>query len=234
MIDGCNSSIFRECLDDLKSKKLQLTATEYKWAKATIVAIQILQTKKIIFSSLNEEVYRNREISLRTGLLAEDGLIPGKNQSDLEKSIELRIELLKAAYVYDREKHETLLFFKKAFLGPPCFNGRIITLQEYVEKRQGSKAEIILRCVAHHLYCLQHGLKSDLYVQVKSDLDEQAARLEAFMYMCTEKEQKGIPSLEAVKKFAQNNLDLAIESGVCFENKNLQAVYYRACEFFVE
>jgi len=97
--------------------------------------------------------------------------------------------------------------WKEGFKGPPCFNGRIITLQNFILKRQG--------------------IESELFFRARMEMDDLAVRVEEMMYHCAqENELDGIPSLEQVKEFVRKR-------GGEIRVEDVEKVYKRAVAFFV-
>jgi len=216
--DSCTkpSQIIEECLSDLDSKKECLTATEYRYAYDTIKGIGLLLKEKKLICSLHDETERNAKITKMTRLMAEPGLVPGENEKEVEKSIMARVDLVKTAYLFDKEKAETILLYKEGFLGPPCFNGRVITLQHYVLQRQG--------------------IKTDLFYEFSTEIDSSAIQLEEIMYSCVEfleLEKSTPPSLEQLQNYATEKPSIFQEASIDINSKNIKATYSRACEFFV-
>ena len=208
-------SFINDCLNDLRQQKAHLTRTEYRYAKQTIQAIQILIMEKDVIASLLDETERNLKITQMTKLIAEPGLVPGKSKDEIEQSIMARVELLRIAYLSDKEKNETFLLYKIGFIGPPCFNGRVITLQHYLFQRQG--------------------IKTDLFYEFSTEIDGSAVELEEIMYQyleCHPSDSSSLPTLEQLKKFTKERSELF--SGLSFDinQTDIQAIYKRACDFY--
>lgn len=211
-----SSNIIDACLQDLNSHIKLLTTTEFRYAKDTIKGIALLLKEKEEICALLDETERNSKITKMTKLMAEPGLVPGKSKEEIEISILARVDLLKTAFLFDKKKNETIFLYKEGFMGPPCFNGRVITLQHYVLQRQG--------------------IKTDLFYEFKTPVDGLATQLEEIMYTCSESlGLKGtIPSLEQVKHFATIEPEIFKKACINVNSKNIKTIYSRACEFYVE
>ncbi len=206
-----NDPFFRDCYSDLESQRANLTATQYTWAETTIQALEILFKEKVEIASILDEKTRNEKITEKTGLIAEPGLLEGTTVNEVKKAIDRRVKECKKAYYFDKEQKETFLFFREAFLGPPCFNGRVITLQHYILERQNIQVE-------------------GLY-EYKSDCDEAAAHIEECLheYMETSgSSKKDLPSLEKITQFIVDSSD---RSERYYEHLSLES-YRRACQFY--
>lgn len=206
---------FDDCLDDLRLQKEHLTRTEYRYAKQTILAIRILLQEKAVLANLLDETERNLKITQLTRLTAEPGLVPGKCRDEIEQSIMARVELLRTAYLADKEKNETFLLFRMGFIGPPCFNGRVITLQHYVYERLG--------------------IKTDLFYEFRTDIDSAAIALEETMYHyldCHPSDSATPPSLEQLQAFAKEQPELFSGLSFTLDQPNIRTIYKRAHDFY--
>lgn len=237
MLQECtpSNSFFTDCFIDLESQKENLSNTEYQWAKTTIKAVEILSIKKDEFSTLLNEGERNEGIHQQTGLIVEIGFIPGKNENELKSSIECRVNLLRMAYLFDKKEKETFLFFRLAFMGPPCFNGRMITLQHYVSKRQPD-AMILKNLETAHSILLEQKISSDLYYKYQTSVDQQAVALESYMYEFAKTDDflsNSPPDLEDLIAFSKKAPEVAILYDLNFDSEQINFIYERACEFYV-
>lgn len=208
-------TFINNCLNDLRLQEANLTRTEYRYAEQTILAIQILMTKKDEIASFLDETDRNLKITQMTQLIAEPGLVPGTSQEEIEQSIIARVELLRTAYLKDKEKNETFLLYRMGFVGPPCFNGRLITLQHYVYQR--------------------HGIKTDLFYEFRTDIDSAAIQLEEIMYQYLDShptDSSSSPTLEQLQTFAEEQPKVFSDLSFSMNSTNIQAIYKRASNFY--
>lgn len=209
-------SFIHLCLTDLEQRSKELTSTETRYAKQTIAALGILYSEKKDLCQLTNETERNLKITELTKLIAEPGLIPGNTPEEIENAILCRINLLRCAFLYDSAREETVLLYKQGFIGPPCFNGRVITLQHYVLKRQG--------------------IKTDFFYEFSTPFDDQAVQLEEIMYSCNQYfalKDDNPPSLAQLKEFAKLNPKVFSKGSLNMDSDNILDIYRRACEFFV-
>jgi hypothetical protein len=207
---------FKECYNDLDSKKKMLTSIEYKWAFNTIRAIEILQSEKDLFSSIAEERERNNEITFHTKLVAKPGLIPGTNKNELELSIDKKVKKLESTYLFDKLHGETYTFFRDGFLGPSSFNDRMNTLKNYQLRM--------------HKIRTQH-LDENFF-----HIDPSALKLEEFMYITNDilgLSSKTPPPFDTLMAFIKSHAELAKQYGIDQSLKNMIVVYKRACNLFL-
>jgi hypothetical protein len=209
-----NYQHLENALNILEEKKNHLTSTQYRYAKETIFALMILFKKKENFASILDETKRNQEITDLTKLIAEPGLIPGNNVNLIKNSIDIRIGTFVQAFLFDVEHEDIISFFQEAFIGPPCFNGRLITLEHYAYAKQS--------------------FKSPLYYEYQTPMDSQAVKLEEFMYTVAQ-EKKIRPSLEEIKEYVTVRQDKDFkEIKLILSSPEILRIYNRACEFYVE
>lgn len=216
---------FHDCLVDLNANRSNLTNSQYKWALETIRGLQLLSDNMDHISEILDETERNTAITKLTNLLAEPGLIPGNDSQTIRQSILARVDVIRKAYLFDLNKNETFLLYQKnetfllyqeGFIGPPCFNGRVITLQHYVYARQG--------------------IKTDLFWEFSTDVDKEAIELEDIMYGCasTEADQnEGVPTLRDIAIFLDAHPEVKNSLSFTIDHPQIQAIYDRACQFFV-
>lgn len=207
-------TFFDDCLIDLESQRKDLTPTEYTSAKNTINGIKIIYEEKESLSSTEDENERNQKITDLTKLITDKGLISGSTPEEIEASLFTVVNELMSAYLFDKDKNETFLFFRMAFMSPPCFNSRIKTLQDYVLARQK--------------------IKLPLYFETSCSYDKFAIQLEELMYKYDEDKKKKStlpPSLEKLLLFIKQNPN---HSKIMLPKNNLEKIYERACEFYNE
>lgn len=135
---------YTSCLKDLSIQQSKLTRTECSYAMGTILAIAILEKNATELSRLVNEYQRNLKITELTGIGAEPELTSGKNPDEIYSSIMFRVNEVKETYIADAKKNDTWSFFQLGFLGPPCFNGRINTLEEYIAEKHQEKPRSIV------------------------------------------------------------------------------------------
>lgn len=205
---------FSEILQDLGSYKKKLTTTAYRYAKETIIALQILQSHTLELCKIKNEDMRNQKITDLTGLIAEPGLVKGSQEDEIANNLALLIQILFSAFEIDKKNNDTLSLYKDGFMGPPCFNGRMITLTEYVQVKQKFMDPLLL---------------SD-----KKSYDQLAYEYSELMYRC--REDSSLPNLQEFIIYLSNpNIQnyrrhQEIIHGV---NPTFEEIYKRACELFV-
>lgn len=207
---------FHDCLVDLNANRSNLTNSQYKWALETIRGLQLLSDNIDYISEFLDETERNTAITKLTNLLAEPGLIPGNDSQTIRQSILARVDVIRKAYLFDLKKNETFLLYQEGFIGPPCFNGRVITLQHYVYARQG--------------------IKTDLFWEFSTDVDKEAIELEDIMYDCTSTEadqNESVPTLSDIAIFLNAHPEVKHSLSFTIDHPQIQAIYDRACQFFV-
>ena len=104
------SPFFCHVLSDLGTQRGLLSASQYRWALETILALAILEEEADDFSQILEESKRNQAITDRTGLIAELALTKGKTSAEIGQSILGRIEEFKTVYFKDEAQSTTLAF----------------------------------------------------------------------------------------------------------------------------
>ena len=125
------NDFFADALHDLHSRQNQLTHTQFRWAQQTLQALSNLEQNAKAYCSILDETERNRAITQNTCLIAEPCLTVGNTAEEIFVSIKGRIEDVKEVYTYDKVNDNTLAFFRDAFTGLPCFNGRLLNIREY-------------------------------------------------------------------------------------------------------
>ncbi len=204
-----------ECKTQLANLQHALTPTAYSYAKEVVTGLERIERQKEHISKINNEDKRNAYITSLTGLIAERGLIPGKTSNEVLQSIDIRIKELIEPYLLEKKSNALLELFRHGFIGPPCFNGRMITLSHYAYEK--------------------YGLKDPLYFEHKTQWDQEAVQLEEWMHVC-------VDALNLDPKTAPTKTDL-IELSSKQESSELQKIltskefapiYKRACQFFIE
>lgn len=204
--------ILDHALLDLKNLKGTLTATEYRYAKETIAALKVIQALQDNLILIPDEDNRNNFITEKAKLIAEPGLVPGRTDSEIASSIATRINDFIFIYESEKKSNRLSLFFQFGFTGPPCFNGRVNTLAEYMAQATG--------------------IKSDLFFNYRTSFDKEANQIEDVIYDWMEENKSDkLPTKNELKQFLiskeQNDLLslLASSNGSC--------IYKRAIEFSV-
>jgi hypothetical protein len=131
-------SFYTDFFADLARLQSSLSNTECSYAMSTVLALAIFEKDADIFSSIQDEFQRNLAISKATSLAAEPSLTQGQTPDQIKESILGRVQAVKDAYLFN-EGDDTgkLAFFMKAFIGPPCFNGRLITANQHAALQKG-------------------------------------------------------------------------------------------------
>lgn len=196
--------IYQECKNALNQCSHTLTSTQYHYAIEVIGGLAWLENNSQIICSIANENERNNYITKATSLVAETGLIQGNSKDEIKQSILNRTEEYREAYLFDRARQKLNDFFAKAFVGPPCFNGRLITLKEYIENEQ---KRISIYPFTRHM-----------------DYDKEAAELENIIYGWMEKnDTQEIPTLTVLKQ------SMGLHPLV--QHIELPVIYSRAKEF---
>jgi hypothetical protein len=194
-----------------------ITKTAYDYAKEVIIALDLLEQKKETFSAIIDENLRNIKVTEVTKLVAEPFLIPGENPEEIKHAIEVRINEFIRAYRFDKKENLLNQFFAKAFIGPPCFNGRITTMQQYAKDNQAFEGELFFPFV--------------------TDYDLEANALSNIMYECCDHfKLKKAPSIKELEEFSQLDCISAETSRTLNEwlnSSNANKIYVKAFEFYV-
>ncbi|MCE5318180.1 MAG: hypothetical protein LLG04_12575 [Parachlamydia sp.] len=127
---------YSACLKDLQQCTDRLNFTQTRFALEVILGMAWLEQNAETVAQITDEQQRNDFITKKICLVAEPGLFPGNSQEAVRTSLAMRIDEFKQAYLFDQKRGCTASFFAYAFVGPPCFNGRLITLQEYIVREQ--------------------------------------------------------------------------------------------------
>ncbi|GAB4188115.1 MAG: hypothetical protein Tsb0015_07710 [Simkaniaceae bacterium] len=200
-------SFYSQCIHSLFHYETQLTRTEARYALETILAVALLETNAQNLAKIPEENLRNKYITELTGLIAEPGLIPGNTEEEVLNQISMRVQELQRIFFFDKKRSDEVHFFKEGFIGPPCFNGRILSMQRYESEKQ----------------LLQP------FSEASPD-DNLACQMEELMYEyldLNEKDTKDPPSLQEMKEYVQK------QKINIFPQEKFEKIYNRAVEFFV-
>lgn len=207
------------CLTDLAAQQDKLTNTACIYAMGTILAIAILEQHAKELSEILNERLRNCAITEMTGLAAEKDLAKGSKKEEIYQNIIQLTNDLKNAYLFDSIKEDTWSFFKDAFIGPPCFNGRMITMMTYVAEKQK--------------------LLPGSTVADNRDYDAVACQIESLMYEYELVIQPDLPedspppSLENMLAFIKEHAEYTSKYQQIVDSIQFDAIYKRACEIFV-
>jgi len=200
---------FKEMADDLIAKQEHLTSTQFRYALEVVLAIGLLNSNRESIINVSDESERNNKITNLTGLIAEPGLVSGLTSDEVLESLEQRIDLLKTSYLVDKENDDTISLWRDGFIGPPCFNGRMITLQEYRSQKQ--------------LLIDRSSIDNLVTVSDQTDYDEKALEMVELMYEFNYDE---LPEKSEFKKFIESS----DKEGFLIEYDKL---YRRAVELYV-
>lgn len=207
--------ILMESLASLRSLKKSLTTTESRYAEEVIQALHIIEENKAELATILDENKRNQTITDLTHLIAETGLFPGDTPSTILASIDIRIQAFVKTFLHEKEHGELINFFREGFIGPPCFNGRLITSESYGFSKHGEK---------HRLFFEHH-----------TSLDRDAVKLEDFMYVYSAamNTDPSVPSLESLRNYFKITTGEYLEVGSLFCSDHIDAIYARACQFYI-
>ncbi|MBA2726714.1 MAG: hypothetical protein H0U49_00875 [Parachlamydiaceae bacterium] len=203
-------TIYQDFIKDLDSYKSKLSPNEYRYAQVTILALSILE-KEVDDFLIHDEVERHEKITQRVYLRAELAFSTGSTSQEIKSSILHRIEAVKNVYLKAKEKENLLGFFKDAFVGPPCFNGRLLSVQEFESTQLNFQ---------------------DFTWGNNKLLDEEAVQLEELIYHFQELHQtRELPSFDDFVKFLQNQHKK--KWGDRLSTDEFPKVFERACLIFV-
>ncbi|MCB1118908.1 MAG: hypothetical protein KDK65_03015 [Chlamydiia bacterium] len=118
------NDFYQECLSDLEQQAL--TPTQKKFALETIVALAWIEREIDTIMTKPTDSARNRYITDQTELIAEEGFSLNRNM------LLARVDTFKNGYLAAKQANTTGDLFQKGFVGPPCFNGRLQTLEGYL------------------------------------------------------------------------------------------------------
>lgn len=198
-------SFYSSCLRDLQLCQDKLDFTQLRFALEVILGMAWLEKNADEIANISDEQQRNVFITKRICLVAEPGLIPGHSQDAVRNILAQRIDEFKQAYLFDKERGCAAAFFAYAFVGPPCFNGRLITLQEYIVREQQ---------------------RSSTYAFERTGIyDKEACELENLIYDYQLQVCKDFPTLHDLKKYMKAN------NHPLLNHPNLADIFQRAREF---
>ncbi|MDP3682987.1 MAG: hypothetical protein Q8S01_03555, partial [Ignavibacteria bacterium] len=120
-----------QVIEDLTHCRNKVTSAQFQRVLETLLALSVLERNSEIYSQITPEPERHQAITNDTELIAEIALTHGEVSQGILSSIKGRIEEVQTIYRTDKLRNNTLPFFKDAFLGMPCFNGRLINIREY-------------------------------------------------------------------------------------------------------
>jgi hypothetical protein len=122
---------YRQFIENLLNYQPQIKNSEFRFALVTILALAILEKEVDHFIDMSDEVERHEKITQYVYLRAELAFSSGNNPEEIKKSILQRVEDVKRVYLKAQERGCLKSFFQDGFTGPPCFNGRLLSIQEY-------------------------------------------------------------------------------------------------------
>lgn len=209
-------SVISECHYELEKLNQchTVTQTQYIYAKQVLLGLEQIYIHRDTISGILNEDKRNGYITQLTHLIAETGLIPGNSSSEILQAMDIRITGLVETYLLDKKNNDLLSFFREGFVGPPCFNGRLITLEHYAFSK--------------------YHIKNPLFYDFHTPWDKEAVEIEEIMHAYVEHEGREVsipPSLEALRSYSlENHLNANLQSILHSDHLNL--IYKRACQFF--
>jgi hypothetical protein len=163
-------------------------------------------------SEIPDEMKRNNYIWEVTGLMPEPGLCVGRTKEELLKNILAKVELLRATFILSHQNDQLPHFFRSAFRSDPCFNGRMIRLEEYA-------ASAIL------------GLKPvELEEQVDPEVALKFFRALNEMQRLTPSDDEAPPSQEAFVTYLKSRPDYAENFSEEVESKSFRTLFKHICE----
>jgi hypothetical protein len=198
------SPFYQECERQLNLCRHALNQTQYRYALEVIGGVAWLENNSEVISDIGNENQRNSYITQATSLVAETGLIQGNSKDEIRQSLLKRVEEFREAYLFDHLRQKLDHFFAEAFLGPPCFNGRLITLKEYIEREQGRIGTYPFK---------RH-----------TDYDKEAIELEDFIYEWMEQNDSQIIPSSTTLQQSMGPHPLA-------QHPRFSEIYIRASEF---
>lgn len=204
------SPFYSSCLQELQQCKDKLDFTQTRFALEVILGMAWLEQNAETVAQIIDEQQRNEFVTKKICLVAEPGLFPGNSQEAVLESLARRIDEFKQAYLFDQERGCTPAFFAYAFVGPPCFNGRLITLQEYIIREQ-------------------HRISTYAFDR-KLDYDQEACKLENIIYeFQNAKERMNLPDIQELQCYllkSENKDRIALA-----QNPQFAEIFRRAMEF---
>lgn len=206
-------SSLQDALRSLQEYAPSLSKTEFLYAKETILALHAIETHKAAIIAIPNENERNTFITTITGIIAEEGLFPGQSPEEIVSSIDTRIQAFIKTFFHQKECNLLNNFFKYSFVGPPCLNGRIITSEWYGFS--------------------QHGEKHPLFFYHHTDADADAVVIEELMYIVPS-DDSSAPRLEQLQEYINTHSGAYPEAAKILVSNRVEAVYARACTFFVK
>lgn len=224
-------TFYFKCLEDLALQQKKLTRIECVYAMGAIIAIAIMENHSTEIATISNEKIRNLKITELTGLAAEKDLTSGDSKEEVLKSLLLIINGLKEIYLSHCHLDNSWAFFQNAFVGPPCLNGRIITMINYSKlMRQTS-----ISGNSESVSLLEQSSVFDL----PTEYDGIACIFESLMYNYENAkflpdENDKPPPLEDFILFLKKHDDYELKLKIHVEGGNFDKIYKRACLFFVK
>ena len=203
--------VYQRYIEDLKKYRSRITPTELSYALVTILAVAVLEKEVDSFINIENDVEREEKMTERVYLRVERAFTKGNSPEEIKRSILQRVDDVKRIYLRAKEQDSLFGFFHDAFVGPPCFNGRLITMLEYEKK--------------------QLDLQEDC--GGKTDLDYEAIQLEEILYEFPSAEAGKLPNFP---EFVQHLMSVAEHRDKWkgqVEKERFMKIFDRACNIFV-
>lgn len=211
LMSGNYPDSYKKIINDIEIQQEKLTSTEWRYAIETVLALAILEKNAKELATISDEDQRNQCITDLTHLIAEPGLAPGRNPQEILLNIHQLTSKLFEAYDFDQKQEDTISLYKLGFMGPPCFNGRVITLEEYILAKQK--------------------FIDPQTISDKTSYDSVAYQYSELMYEC--RDDEALPSIEEFVEFLKNREDFYSEHQEVVNSSQFKEIYKRACELYV-
>ncbi|MFI5342876.1 MAG: hypothetical protein ACHQUC_01510 [Chlamydiales bacterium] len=210
---------YRTMIQQLATHASELTATEISYALNCILGVAVIEQHRDALITISDETIRSRRINELTGLIIEPGLVIGDNPSDINECIAFRVNELVSTYLFDVDKNDTLSFFRDAFKGPPCLNGRFITLEVYRCNKQ------LFISIEEFVKETQQKFPSWTLPYTDKNIDPDAVVLEELIYEYMDGRDSRMPSEQEFIQHFHNN---EIISNLYKDEARFKLIYQRA------
>lgn len=133
---------FAEILEAAEGQGLSYTLK--RRVVATVLACAALDLEVNAICTLCNETERVKAISRACGINAEPGFCEGDTPETVRSVLESRLSTLCNAFLTSRSQGKLYEFFQGAFHGDPCFNGRMLAIQNFCfEQETGLSADLL-------------------------------------------------------------------------------------------
>lgn len=238
-------SSYQNYFEDLQKYQYRITPTEFSYALVTILAIAVLEREVDVFSKISNDVDRENTMTQRLYLPVERAFTKGTTPLEVRDSILKRVKDVQRIYKKAKEQNSLLGFFRDAFVGPPCFNGRLITMLEYESLQLDSDLFELSHLANVTSPCLNKSLTTgpEEYERIqwelqarlggKTDFDHESVQIEELLYgFQSNYETEEVPELAKFVQYLKSIPEYEKKWGELIGTERFQKIYERACNIF--